>query len=373
MSTIGDLDGDPLELINNHLDVRSARRMRATNMHYKKHIKHACDEEVDDLSQRNKFTLNIRPYGAAPERLTITGRQLKSALLTALQQDRIEITDALSVLMKESTGNLENAGALSAALKCALGAVSSAHIDTRFPNTTLVALGKHKNITDISIELTSNIIKTLVKMVHIDSLDDLSQENNKPWTIMRSVAKMKQLTALNIARSDFDDVARALKELPKLENLQRLNVSALDVTSPAAPAGVLPKLLKLKELNASHCEMIDLSPLKALSKMEILDVSYNGVGNIEVVKSMPQLRKLRMWFCGVEPKQLLPLKELAQFKHLEYFEDNDDEFDEWRNARLPIEVARDIVAAFLHGWGLACSVDFGLERRPAHWPEAWWK
>ena len=129
---------------------------------------------------------------------------------------------------------------------------------------------------------------------------------------------LPQLTELYLRPPMFSDVTHALeslKDLPQLTTLHlrgSLSHHILDVTP-------LKDLTQLTQLNLSYTRISDVTPLKDLTQLTKLIPSNNQISDVTPLKDLTQLTTL--WLGINQISDVTPLKDLTQLTTL-YLEDN---------------------------------------------------
>ncbi len=76
----------------------------------------------------------------------------------------------------------------------------------------------------------------------------------------------------------------------------------------------LKNMCKMTALYASGCKLEDLSPLKMLTNLKILELEYSGITKITALKSLKKLQYLNIY--SNEIPNLTPLKSLSKLRYL---------------------------------------------------------
>ena len=152
-----------------------------------------------------------------------------------------------------------------------------------------------------------------------------------------------------------------IKLLKKFSNLRELDLSYVRPVQGNIP--VWKKFAaKLHVMTIPKTPLLDLTPLRGLTNLEILDLSHTSVCNLEAIKDLINLCKIQLLYSNVS--DLEPLRGLTNLEELSFFGTNISN----------IEPLKDLKN--LHRLDLPCKnvLDFealgeltGLER-PDGWP-----
>ncbi|MFC0216701.1 leucine-rich repeat domain-containing protein [Paenibacillus chartarius] len=179
--------------------------------------------------------------------------------------------------------------------------------------TNLQGLEYAKNLK--SLELKFNEITDFTPISNLTSLEKLDIGFNKNLTVFPSLPKLGNLSQLDFEGSQISDISN-LKDLP---NLSYLSIS----DNPISDFSPISRLSKLKTLMASNVKMTDLSPiagatslenlylrstpygnnmnqisdlspLKSLKNLSILDVSFNNVSDLSIIEHLPRISRMNL-------------------------------------------------------------------------------
>ncbi len=164
---------------------------------------------------------------------------------------------------------------------------------------------------------TSHNITNLDGLQHFTSLEKLDLQGNN-ITDIPPLKSLKSLKELNLCCNSL----QSIEALGSLENLEKLNISWNGISD----IGPLEKLTRLKELWLGSSSMLapvaynqnkisDVSALKDMSDMEVLDLQELDIKDIDALKEMRKLKKLLL--RGNEASDLASLQNLAELEYLD--------------------------------------------------------
>lgn len=198
----------------------------------------------------------------------------------------------------------------------ALGDVDFGHIATK-TSATLQHLSLHRSAGRVT-DLSAPLLASLTALTALD-LAWCTGVGPRTFTALRSLSS---LIFLNLAQTHLTD-ATAASFLPSLTRLVSLDVSRCAGLSPAVIAHLPTSLRTLKargphvlcdDVPAGALERLDLHEIHAscasglsgwsalsgaLARLEVLDVSWSGVGDVDVdiLRSAGRLRRLDVTRC----------------------------------------------------------------------------
>lgn len=160
----------------------------------------------------------------------------------------------------------------------------------------LVDLNLHNNkIEDITslkkleklekLDLSNNNLKdSQIKTIgNITSLKELNLKNNKKITTIAEMAKLNNLTILNLE----DNQIQSLNGVQDLGNIEQLQLSNNNIKS----INELERCINIKHLNLSNNNISDMTNILNMKKLEELDLSGNEIENIINLNKLEKLEK----------------------------------------------------------------------------------
>jgi internalin A len=119
-------------------------------------------------------------------------------------------------------------------------------------------------------------------------------------------AKRTRATYLNLSNCDLSELPKTLIKLTWLKELNLSNNRDLSELS------TIKNLVQLQILNISNTKVSDLSPVKDLTQLQILYVSNTQVSDLAPIKNLAQLQILYVY--NTQVSDLAPIKNLAQLQ-----------------------------------------------------------
>lgn len=212
--------------------------------------------------------------------------------------------------------------------------------------------GNNNNNSQSGISLDKNLEKEIRNLIG-KQYGDINKEDllgitelnlyNKNINSLEGIENLVNLSKLNIKNNNISDIS-ALSKLTKLKyldignflhghiyynsitditplksltNLETLSLSGLILTDIDA----ISSLVNLKELNLYYSlfkvdrnATSNISPLKNLSNLEILNLGYCNINNITTLQDLQNLKKLGLEVNDIS--DIIPLKKLNSLKEL---------------------------------------------------------
>lgn len=240
-------------------------------------------------------------------------------IVNACAEHKVPVENASSknFVIRFDDKNLE--AAIRIALEKPEGAITSAYA------TNITELNLSKKVSraiDSYIMDTSHYINSLDGLQYFINLEKLNLRGNN-ITDITPLKDLKRLKELNLS---FNSVSN-MGSLRNLETLENLDVSWNGVTD----ISFLQKLTHLKELwlgNAGMYEYMgnnynkisELSVLKDMKDLEILDLQELGIKELDALKEMRKLKKLLLANNKIE--DISCLKSLVELEYLDIISNN---------------------------------------------------
>lgn len=167
----------------------------------------------------------------------------------------------------------------------------------------------NKNITSLDgIENLENLTKLNVKNNNISNINALSK-----------LTKLKYLDIGNYLHGfNYYNSITDITPLKSLTNLETLSLSGLQLTNVDA----ISNLTNLKELQM-YATLLDwnsdtapdITPIKNLSKLEILNLGKNNIKDVTVLRKLKNLKQLLLSLNKIS--DITPLKDLSNLEELD--------------------------------------------------------
>ncbi len=165
-------------------------------------------------------------------------------------------------------------------------------------------------ITRFKIDSTEDDIKTIDFLTHpifmcqqFMFLDSIHIHSLVP------IGNLHQLRALQISNTQIESLA-GLENCPQLERLSLLMNEKLKCIT------VLKNLRCLRELNIEESPKLeDLSPVSNCSEMEVIDILYTSIRDVDCLKDLKKLKSLVLRYC-TKIKAVHALSELESLHYL---------------------------------------------------------
>ncbi|MGH1384231.1 COR domain-containing protein [Kordia sp.] len=149
-----------------------------------------------------------------------------------------------------------------------------------------------KNLSNLKhLNLNSNKIKNVDILKEFKKLKTLNLSNNVDIDDYSSLSKLKNLTDISLEMSSVKNYD-FLSELFLLEKLNLGHSMIKDIT-------FLESLKELRELDLSFNDLKNVSILKNLKKIEKLDISNNEIDNFQFLESLKNLYSLNISFSDI--------------------------------------------------------------------------
>lgn len=138
-----------------------------------------------------------------------------------------------------------------------------------------------------------------------------------PQELFDAVCHQQNLRDLEIKWGSYKD----LSAIQNLKNLQLLYIGSGASVESVKPIGMLPKLVGIYLENFQKIK--DYADLNQLSRLESLTICGDGMGpqyikvdSIEFLRSLPQLRFLKLMTMRLQSSDYSPILNLQQLEHL---------------------------------------------------------
>jgi hypothetical protein len=178
---------------------------------------------------------------------------------------------------------------------------------------------KREDLLSINeLNLYNKNINSLDGIENLENLTKLNIKNNNISNIY-ALSKLKKLKSLDIGNylhgHFYYNSIQDITPLKSLTNLETLSLSGLKLTN----IDVISNLTNLKELEMYSTLLDwytditpDITPIKNLSKLEILNLGKNNIKDISALKGLKNLKKL-----SLEQNKIIDITPLKDLNNLE--------------------------------------------------------